>query len=116
MDRTTREDWAKRVERWKDSGLSAKEFAAEVGISARSLTWWKWRLGSPVAVTAKRARTKRARGARAPKVSPLTFVEMTAVSSEPIEIALPSRICVRVRAGFDDATLKRVLDALERRH
>ena len=33
MDRTSRETWAKRVERWKDGGLRAKEYAAEVGIS-----------------------------------------------------------------------------------
>jgi hypothetical protein len=116
MDRTRREEWAKRVERWKDSELSAKEFAAELGISARSLTWWKWRLGS--LASAKQAPDGRASAAiaRRSRLSPLTFVEMAAVSGEPIEIALPSRICIRVRPGFDDATLRRVLDALERRH
>ena len=44
MDRASRETWAKRVERWTDSGLTAKEYAAELGIKAHSLTWWKWRL------------------------------------------------------------------------
>ncbi len=44
MDRTSREEWAKRVERWRDSGLTAAEFAAELGINAHSLSWWKWRL------------------------------------------------------------------------
>jgi hypothetical protein len=33
MERASRETWAKRVERWKDRGLTAKEYAAEVGIS-----------------------------------------------------------------------------------
>jgi hypothetical protein len=40
------ETWAKRVERWTDSGLTAKEYAAGLGIKAHSLTWWKWRLSS----------------------------------------------------------------------
>ncbi len=31
-----REEWAKRVERWRDGGLTAKEFAAELGINAGS--------------------------------------------------------------------------------
>ncbi len=37
QDPAIREQWAKRVERWKDSGLTAKEFAAETGINAQSL-------------------------------------------------------------------------------
>ena|SRR5437868_10757662 len=117
MERTTREEWAKRVERWKDGGLSAKEFASELGIDARSLIWWKWRLGSPAATAVKRGRAGRrpAAIAKTTKLSPLTFVEMAAVRSESIEIALPSTISVRVRPGFDDATLARVLDVLERR-
>jgi hypothetical protein len=31
MDRTSREEWAKRVERWGDSGLTAKEYAGRSG-------------------------------------------------------------------------------------
>jgi transposase-like protein len=44
MARDTREVWAKRVERLADSGLSAKEFAAEIGVNANTLAGWKWRL------------------------------------------------------------------------
>jgi hypothetical protein len=46
MERVSREAWAKRVERWRDSGLSAAEYAAEIGVKAHTLSWWKWRLGS----------------------------------------------------------------------
>ena len=42
----TREAWAKRIEKWKDSGVTAKEFATEIGVSPRSLAWWRWRLAS----------------------------------------------------------------------
>ncbi len=39
MDRESRETWAKRVERWRDSGLTAKEFAAEMGINEQLAMW-----------------------------------------------------------------------------
>src|SRR5260370_27230053 len=44
MTGPTREEWAQRIQRWKDSGRTAKEFAAEMGINVHALTHWKWRL------------------------------------------------------------------------
>lgn len=44
MQREPREIWVKRVERWQDSSLSAKEFAAELGISHHTLEHWRYRL------------------------------------------------------------------------
>jgi len=38
MARETREVWVKRVERFRDSGLTLKEFAAEVGVNAHAVT------------------------------------------------------------------------------
>ena len=116
-----REQWARRIERWKDSGLPAKEFAAELGINARSLAWWKWQLSKPeAAVATTRLRRRRSRSAPATAlaktISPMTFVEMTAsVIGEPLEIVLPSALRVRVPVGFDDATLTRLLDVMDRR-
>ena len=46
MARASAAEWAKRVERWKDSGLTTKEFAAEMGLKASTLTYWKWKLGN----------------------------------------------------------------------
>ena len=46
MSRTSRAEWAKRVERWQDSGLTAKEYAAETGLNASTLSYWKRRLVS----------------------------------------------------------------------
>jgi len=40
-----RAEWQKRIERWRDSGLSAEQFAAELGINAGTLKYWKYRLG-----------------------------------------------------------------------
>ena len=114
-EKATRETWAKRVERWKDSGLSAREFASELGISEPSLKWWKWKLAAEVSGAAPRER-KRRRGVDAEKAT-VTFVEVPrATSRRPsIEIVLPSRIRVRLCDEFDASVLERVLGVLEAR-
>jgi hypothetical protein len=38
-----------------------------------------------------------------------------AIVREPLEVVLPSTVRVRVPIGFDDTTLGRLLDLLERR-
>ena len=114
MDRTSREEWAKRVERWSDSGLTAKEYAAEIGIKAHTLSWWKWRLSSGAPAQGRRRRARRARATGAG--TPLTFVEMaTAAAPEALEVVLPSSVRIRVPSTFDGSTLGRLLDVLESR-
>jgi len=113
MARESRETWAKRVERWKDSGLTAKEYAAEVGVNAHSLVWWKWRLSSTAAPTSKAARAPRRAKRSSEGASALTFIELPAATgAEPLEILLPSSLRVRVPAGFDATALRRLLDVL----
>jgi hypothetical protein len=114
--RSTPEEWAARVTRWKDSGRTAKEFAAEIGVRPDTLKWWKWRLGSERSKTALTRRPAQVLAKAKRSLSALTFVEMTAaVAPEPLEVVLPSTVRVRVPVGFDDVTLGRLLDALERR-
>jgi transposase len=120
MERATRATWTARVERWRDSGLSAAEFAAELGINPHTLKWWKWHLGAKASPPApKRALARRESASIAkstPQISPLTFVELTAaVVGDPLEVVLPSTVRVRVPRGFDSATLVRLLDVLEPR-
>ena len=121
-DPAVRETWAKRVERWQDSGLSGKAFAAEIGINARSLSWWRWHLArgeiapAPTPRRRRRSRAPDTAMARAATISPMTFVEMTApVLTDGLEVILRTTVRVCVRPGFDDATLGRLLDVLERR-
>jgi hypothetical protein len=118
MERTSRDTWAERVERWKDSGLTAKEYAAGLGISAGSLSWWKWRLSSEAA-SPKPGRPGRRSAKSGTRVgtSPVTFVEVTthAAAAEPLEIMLPSSVRIRVPSSFDAAALGRLLDVLEQR-
>ena len=120
MERVSREIWAKRVERWKDSGLTAKEFAAETGINARTLTYWKWRLGKEAQQpdAPRPSRPKRDKRPKRPSLGP-TFVEWSpppgTVLSTALEVMVRSGAVVRVPVGFDAGTLRRVVTVLEAR-
>jgi len=120
MERTSREAWAKRIERWKDSGLTAAEYAAETGIKAHTLSWWKWRLSSATkdATPAPRRRRTSRLAETVTKPSPVTFVEMPSVitsGASPMELVLPSRTRIVVPPSFDATALGRLLDVLEAR-
>jgi hypothetical protein len=114
MERASQETWAKRVERWKASGLTAAEFAAELGISGHSLKWWKWRLKKSEAPRKPRLPTRGARSTSS-TVPALTFVEMSAARGEPLEVVLGNGVRIRVPGDFDAIALGRLLDLLDRR-
>lgn len=117
MARETRDVWVKRVERWLDSGLTAKEFAAEIGVNPNTLASWRWRL--------------RREGAGRPEpgdagTAALPFVELIAATAgaeaptaaapeevEPLELVLAKGRRLRIPVRFDPGTLQRVLTALE---
>jgi hypothetical protein len=126
MARGTREVWAKRVQRWVDSGLTAKEFAAEAGINARTLTFWKWRLGAG----ASRGAGETATSARFVEiVAPPATASADATSEsrrvpakgtppgapEPFEVILRGGYRLLVPVTFDALALRRVVDVLEGR-
>jgi transposase len=107
MVRGTREQWSERVERWRESGLTAGEFSRKIGVSKATLYWWSSRLPS------KREKASLVRTA-AP--SPITFVEMPRrARSAPIEVMLPSGHRLRIPSDFEAPTVERLLDVLERR-
>ena len=96
----TRAEWMEQVRRCERSGLDLAEFARREGIKPKQLYWWRWRLRSSgeLAASAK------------PEFLPVRVVTSTPQpAATPIEIALPNGRVVRVRPGFDPATLERVL-------
>lgn len=112
--RTSRQEWAKRVERWQDSDLTAGEFGAELGINPRTLRYWKWRLAKDAkSASSKSSPRKRAQSKRSRKPKP-KFVELPAptVVSERVELVVGEQLLVRVPDGFDEETLRRVLRTL----
>ena len=107
MARTPREIWAKRVERWQSSELTAKEFAAEIGVNDRTLAHWKWILGKDVAARSP-ARRRRDRGGVV-KFTELALEPTAPVPASPIEIVVDQSLVIRVDRQFDEDTLRRVL-------
>lgn len=109
--REKREVWAKRVERWTDSGLTCGEFSSEIGVNPRTLIYWKWRLGKEARATGTSA-ARRTPGAARKAASPAatvprgrtvgskrsapTFMELVTAPAEPVERAAePVEIIVR---------------------
>ncbi len=117
MARASREIWAKRVERWKDSGLSAKEFAAELDVSPKSLMFWKWKLGqleTPKGAASTARRKLQTRTARVAVATP-RFLQLMPTSAPPsaaLELVLRDGLVLRVAPGFDEATLLQVASLL----
>lgn len=101
--RTSRDEWALRVQRWKRSGLSAEAFARREEVSPGGLTWWRWKIGHDETP------------APADDAAAFVRVEAPLVSSDLIEVALDNGRIVRVPAVFDEAVLARVLAVAESR-
>jgi len=112
--RASREVWAKRVERWRDSGLSAPEFARELGVNPRTLSYWKYALKRAPAPSAPKARGRRPR-LIAPGAAGSSFVriEGAATIADRFELELSKGRRLWIPASFDAATLRRLLDTLE---
>ena len=108
--RANRDEWQKRVERWSDSGLSAKEFAAETGINAGTLQWWKCRLRKQAGEQPRVIRRKVSR----PIVSSLVEVRpVTAVVDDRFEIELNNGRRLRLPRAFDADAVKALVVVLE---
>ena len=81
MKRETRQQWTERVDRWRGSGQTAREFAAQEGVRPATLSWW----GAKLRWIAR--------------VSP-GFIEVAAPSTEgSIEVVLGERLRIRVSAS-----------------
>lgn|SRR5262245_37792040 len=109
--RVDRDEWRRRVERWKDSGLTAKEFAAEMGLNAGTLQFWQYKLRH------RKVSTKRPKR-KAPSEAILSsLVEVRApsgaVGDPRFEVELGNGRRVRVPAEFEPAALKTLLSVLE---
>jgi transposase len=105
------DEWRRRVQRWKESGLTAKEFAAEIGINAGTLQFWQYKLKRGA------GQTRGARPRRSSEAILSSLVEVRAPASaivdQRFEIELANGRRVRVAAGFEPATLKALLAVLE---
>ena len=96
--KATKDEWAARVEAWKKSGVSLREYAEREGLKPRSLQWWSWKLRS------KPNARKRTRARR------VGFVELQAPAAaaaerESFELTFPSGHVLRIPIGVDEDTM-----------
>lgn len=107
--RTSRDEWRKRVERWKDSGLTAEQYASELGINAKTLQFWKYKLAKPTP-SAQRAR----RHPRVEATLPLIEVQAASADGSAFELELSGGKRLRIPAAFEVESLERLLAVLAR--
>jgi hypothetical protein len=99
-DQSKEQRWRRWLQEWRDSGLTVREFC-------------EWRCLSEASFYAWRRTLDRRR------MEAVTFVPVRVVAEEPttadatLVLMLPGNRSVRVTAGFDAATLQRLLAVLE---
>ena len=104
---TRREEWAKRVRRWRRSRLTAREFAARAGVNAGTLMYWASRLKKETAGTPRQVVSREREPVRLP------LVELTTrARAEYFELDLGVGRRLRIPADFEAAALGRLLAVL----
>ena len=95
--------WRRQFSRHKSSGTSVVDFCKRRGLPVHQFYWWKRRLSSlDVQDGASQAEDE-------PAFIP---VRLPVFSAGSIEVVHPGGCVVRVPAGFDTDSLRRVLDTL----
>ncbi len=93
--------WRQRLREWRQSGLSVREFCRVHGLSEPSFYAWRREL------------------TRRNAIPSATFVPVEVTAGDSVgpssilEIVVPGQRCIRVRPGFDAATLRQLLAVLE---
>lgn len=101
--------WAKQVEAWRASGLTAAEFSDGCDFAAASLRWWSSRLGAMRAEAPRSMRMVRV----VRHAAPTPAIDRTSASSS--SAILVELAGVLVSTGADRATLTAVFAALDPR-
>ena len=111
--RTGRDEWRKRIARWRENGLSAEAFAAELGTKPATLKFWKYRLEQEaLGKTAPKPKVPRKESLQA---SALVEVRTSANVTASFVLDLGKSRCLQIPATFDEKALERLLAVLERR-
>lgn len=90
------------LEQWARSGVSLAVFAAQHGVQAKTLGWWRWEL------------RRRDRAAAAVEFVEVTPPPRMPVFDEGFEVRLPTGVAVGVPVHFDADALGRLLGVLAR--
>jgi hypothetical protein len=100
----TETKWSERVREWKGSGKTAKQFVEGRDFKASTLVYWASCLRRGSGTVARR-------GKREPRIRMARVVAVPPRADDAIVIAVGAAR-VAVRAGFDRALLRQVVEAL----
>lgn len=111
-ERAREAHWRKILGEQTTSGLSHSAFCRKKKISANAYFWWKREI---LVRDKRRRRSSRKDSDDKPKLVPVRIraPEFVGYRSESFEVVLSSDRVVRVPAGFDPESLKRLLAVLE---
>ena len=101
MARSKRDEWVRRIEGWKRSGLSAMAFAEREGFNGYTLRWWACQLRREPIIEDLR-----------PKFVEVLVPAVPAIA-ESIEVVVRDGMRLVVPNNFDESTLRRVLRVVE---
>jgi hypothetical protein len=92
--------------RWRDSGVQARVFAQEQGVTPWTLYYWRQRLPGQGRPTRRRRRSRRV------TLAPVHVVDGARDGGSDVEILLASGDRVRIGAGVSADTLRQVVEVL----
>jgi transposase len=98
----SRDEWTRRVARWRRSGLTANQFASREGLQLPSLYWWSSTL-------------RRSAQTSPPVVEVVGLGAGGGSEGSTFEVTLPSGVRVSVPAGFATEDFRRLLAVLQAR-
>jgi hypothetical protein len=109
--------WRRMLRMWRRSGLKGRAFCAENGLSEPSFYAWKREIArrDQEMLGRVKRRTRRSAGRRAAKIPAFMQVAIDgdAPTTPAIEVVLGQGRRLRVRPGFDAATLRELVRVLE---
>lgn len=113
--RTQREEhWRRVVARQQQSGLTMAAFCAHEQIKPSALSWWARQLRKREATRRKAEPQKLRRKPRRSAFVPVRVIEAAPTPSAPaVEVVTRDGHVIRLGPGFDPATLRRAVAALE---
>lgn len=106
-----RQEWAARIQQWRQSGQTARDFARANGINHHTLTHWAWRLGASKAAAARKP--KRSRHHEPGKQPAFVEVMSESIADGRFELELCGGRRLRIPARFDAESLAQLLTVLE---
>lgn len=108
------EHWRRVLARQEQSGLTRAAFCRREGIKDNALSWWarEMRLRGHAGRRATPRNTRR-KGASRHSFVPVRVIEEAPVTASALEVVTRSGHIIRLHPGFDPATLRKVVAALE---